>query len=183
MQDVRTVLREKLSEHRFQHVLGVEATCIELADCYGYDCEKARMAGLMHDCAKCLTPSELLSIAEQHHLQVLSVEERNPYLLHDRVGAILAKELYGIEDKEILDAIACHTVGRENMTLLDKILYVADYIEPGRDKAPNLEMLRVLAKTEIDQCVGLIMGQIYSYLKDTGADILPNTEALMKKYC
>ena len=182
MSDIRRLMEECLSKHRYQHVLGVEQTCVEMAKCHGVDVKKASIAGLLHDCAKCLTPDELLSVAREHGIEILPIEEKNPYLLHDRVGAILAKERYGIEDREILEAIACHTVGRENMTLLDKILYVADYIEPGRDKAPNLDMLRELARNDLDQCVALIMNQIYEYLKSSGAEILPDTEKLIEIY-
>ena len=138
---------------RFTHTLGVEYTAAALAMRYSEDVERAQIAGLLHDCAKCMENDKLLSVCEKYHLPATDVETRNPYLLHARVGSYLAKKEYKIEDPEILSAILYHTTGRPGMTLLEKIIFTADYIEPGRKQAPNLTQIRHLAFTDLDAAV------------------------------
>ena len=134
---------EKVQEpKRFVHTQGVEYTAAALAMRYGEDVERAQVAGLLHDCAKCMGNDKLLSACEKHHIPVTDVERRNPYLLHAKVGSYLAKKEYKVEDPEILSAILYHTTGHPNMTLLEKIIFTADYIEPGRKQAPNLKIIR-----------------------------------------
>ena len=90
------------------------------------------LAGLLHDCAKCIPGENKIKMCEKYHLNVSEVERENPSLLHAKLGAFLAAKKYHIEDKEIINAIASHTTGHPHMTLLEKIIYIADYIEPGR---------------------------------------------------
>ena len=153
---------------RFTHTLGVEYTAAALAMRYGEDVERAQIAGLLHDCAKCMENDKLLSACEKYHLPVTDVEKRNPYLLHARVGSYLAKKEYKIEDPEILSAILYHTTGRPGMTLLEKIIFTADYIEPGRKQAPNLTQIRHLAFTDLDAAVTKILEDTLEYLKRGG---------------
>ena len=103
-------------------------------------------------------------------------------MLHGRVGAWLAGHRYGVEDPEILSAIEWHTTGKPDMTLLEKIVFTADYIEPGRDQAPNLAWLRQLAFTDIDQAVCEILKQTLDYLRDQGGEIDPATEVTYSYY-
>lgn len=100
----------------------MEYTAAALAMRYGEDVERAQIAGLLHDCAKCMENDKLLSACEKYHLPATDVEKRNPYLLHARVGSYLAKKEYKIEDPEILSAILYHTTGRPGMTLLEQII-------------------------------------------------------------
>ena len=115
-------------------------------------------------------------------LPVSDMEAKNPFLLHGRVGAWLAGHRYGVEDPEILSAIEWHTTGKPDMTLLEKIVFTADYIEPGRDQAPNLAWLRQLAFTDIDQAVCEILKQTLDYLRDQGGEIDPATEVTYSYY-
>lgn len=110
------------------------------------------------------------------------MERKNPFLLHAKVGAYLAREKYGIKDPDILNAIQNHTTGRKNMSLLEKIIFVADYIEPGRKHAPNLAEVRKLAFMDIDRALLMILRDTLQYLKASGGDIDPMTEETWRYY-
>lgn len=180
--EIKEQLKQKLKPGRYEHTLGVEYTSACLAMRYGYPMEKADIAGLLHDCAKCLSDEEKLLMCRERKIPISEAEEKNPGLLHAKLGASLAKELYGIEEEEILSAICCHTTGKPAMTLLEKIVFIADYIEPNREHAPSLEKLRELAFQDLDRCLILILEQTLDYLNKTGADIDPMTEETYQYY-
>ena len=167
---------------RFAHTLGVEFTAAALAMKYQADVTDAQIAGLLHDCAKCLTDEKRVSICEKHRIPMTDIERRNPFLLHAKVGEYLAREKYGITNPDILIAIRFHTTGRENMSLLERIVFVADYIEPGRRQAPNLTEIRQLAFTDLDAAMLKILEDTLSYLKATGGELDPMTE-ITYEYC
>ena len=172
----------ELDESRYEHTQGVMYTAAALAMCYGEDVKKAMIAGLLHDCAKCIPTEEKIHMCEDNHLEISAVERKNPSLLHAKLGAFLAEETYKIEDPDILQAIASHTTGRPNMSLLEKILYVADYIEPRRDRAPNLLALRRLAFENLDQALYEIMSGTLEYLKLQGVKADEMTELAWEYY-
>lgn len=153
-------LQKRLKSSRFEHTLGVAKTAKEMAEIFGVNPNKAYLAGMLHDCAKNLSDSELLKICQENNIPISDTEKESPYLLHGKAGAYLSKKRYGITDEEVLSAIVWHTTGKENMTDIEKIIFSADYIEPGRSKQPNLESLRKIAKTDLDLLV-------YNILKDT----------------
>ena len=167
---------------RFAHTLGVEFTAAALAMKYQADVTDAQIAGLLHDCAKCLTDEKRVSICEKHQISMTDIERRNPFLLHAKVGEYLAREKYGITNPDILNAIRFHTTGRENMSLLERIVFVADYIEPGRRQAPNLSEIRQLAFTDLDAAMLKILEDTLSYLKAMGGELDPMTE-ITYEYC
>lgn len=167
IKDLKKELKKEMDDSRYEHTLGVMYTCAALAMCYNYDLEKAMLAGLLHDCAKCMPNAKKLKMAQKHHLEISELEHKNPFMLHAKLGAFLAKKKYDIEDEEILDAIRWHTTGRPQMTLLDKIVYVADYIEPKRDKAPNLALIRQMAFTNLDDALLKILVDTLGYLGDS----------------
>ncbi len=167
IKDLKKELKKEMDDSRFEHTLGVMYTCGALAMRYGYDLEKAMLAGLMHDCAKCMPNAKKLKAAETNHLEITDLERKNPFMLHAKLGAFLAKKKYDIEDREILDAIRWHTTGRPDMTMLDKIVYIADYIEPKRDKAPNLHEIRQLAFLDLDKALLRILEDTLGYLGDS----------------
>lgn len=177
IKDLKKDLKKEMDDSRFEHTLGVMYTCASLAMRYEYDLEKAMLAGLLHDCAKCMPNAKKLKMAEKHHLEISSLERRNPFMLHAKLGAFLAKKKYDIEDEEILDAIRWHTTGRPGMTLLDKIVYVSDYIEPKRDKAPNLPEIRRLAFISLDKALIRILEDTLGYLGDSAEHV----DAMTKK--
>ena len=169
-------MEEVQTGKRFQHTLGVEFTAAAMAMRYGMPVLQAQLAGLLHDCAKCFSDEKLLKICSKNDLAVSEIEKRNPYLLHGRVGAFLAKTEYGIEDEDILNAIEWHTTGRPGMSELEKIIFIADYIEPGRKQASNLTEVRRLAFEDLDRAIVKILKDILEYLnKSDKGDIDPMT--------
>lgn len=164
---MKKTLRKYLTLDRYEHTEGVMYTAAALAMKYGEDVEKALVAGLLHDCAKCIPDSKKIKICRKHHIEVTELEVNNPFLLHAKLGAFLAKEKYDVQDQEILDAIACHTTGKPAMTLLDKIIYISDYIEPMRSKAPNLSDVRRLAFEDIDVTLFKILSDTLEYLRSS----------------
>ncbi|MBQ9062925.1 MAG: bis(5'-nucleosyl)-tetraphosphatase (symmetrical) YqeK [Eubacterium sp.] len=163
-----TAIEQRLAKlqngRRFQHTLGVTYTACALAMRYGCDLTQARTAGLLHDCAKHLSGIELRETATRRHISVTQFEREHTPLLHAKVGAYLARVDYGITDLSILEAIRWHTTGKPDMTLLEKIVFTADYIEPNRDRAPHLTELRELAFRDLDRCVCEILRDTRNYL-------------------
>lgn len=161
---IREELKEELTEKRYIHTLGVQHTAVCLAARYGEDARKAALAGLLHDCAKCLPEETLLKDCRERNLPITEIEERHPYLLHGKLGACYAKERYGITDKEIQDAISCHTTGKPAMSVLEEIIFLADYIEPERRMIPGLEQIRIKAFENLSQAVYLTLENMLNYL-------------------
>lgn len=172
---IQEKLMKALDELRYEHTVGVMYTAGCMAMAHGYDIKKAMLAGLLHDCAKCMTHEERLLLCENYNVNVTTSELENKALLHAKAGAILAKIEYDITDIEILHAIAVHTTGEPDMNTLDKIIYISDYIEPGRDKAPNLELVRTLAYQDLDACMAQILYDTLNYLNSRGGLIDPTT--------
>ena len=181
-ESIQDKLKLALDEPRFEHTLGVMYTAGCMAMAHGYDVSKAMLAGLLHDCAKCLTHQERLSLCERYDVEVTASELENKALLHAKAGAILAKTVYDIEDMEILHAIAVHTTAEQDMSMLDKIIYIADYIEPGRDKAPNLSQIRKLAYHDLNVCMAKILDDTMGYLRSKGGLIDPTTAKAQEFY-
>lgn len=162
-------LKKYLDEDRLWHTLGVMHTAAAMAMVYGEDMEKAQIAGLLHDCAKCIPTKKKLKLCKENHIPVTDFEKNHPFLLHAKVGAFIAREKYGVKDPEILQAIEWHTTGKENMSRLEKIIYIADYIEPARNKAPRLGYIRKIAFEDLDRCMYEILADTLQYL-DTNPD-------------
>lgn len=175
-------MRKSLPSRRFEHTLGVTYTAACLAMRYGADIEKARIAGLLHDSAKYMSSKEKIQTCLKNGLTVSQYEEKNPELLHAKLGAYLAEDRYGISDPEILSAITWHTTGKPDMTLLEKILYIADYMEPNRDQAPNLPEVRKLAFVDLDECLFLILKDSIAYLSGRSITIDPMTQTTYEYY-
>jgi predicted HD superfamily hydrolase involved in NAD metabolism len=169
LQELRDRVKDRLSEARYQHSLGVEEVCCDLAIIYGYDPRKASVAGILHDCAKDLTDEELLTECERYHLPISEIEHLCKYLLHGKVGAAHAKDYFGIKDEDILNSIIYHTTGRPAMSLLEKIVFTADYIEPYRRPLPRIDEIRRTAYENLDLAVSMILENTLRYLRSTGA--------------
>ena len=158
-------LQESLKPSRFEHTVGVCYTAASLAMCHGYDIAKARLAGMLHDCAKGYTEEELMQYAKNHELEISPSEKNSPHLLHAKVGAHLAQFEYGVEDEEILQAIRFHTTGKPDMTVLEKIVFIADYIEPNRKMLDGLTECRKLAFMDLDETMYDILKNTLQYLQ------------------
>ena len=175
-------LKNALEPKRFEHTLGVAYTAANLAFCHSCDEKSALIAGLLHDCAKCLYHHKRLSVCKKNNIPITKVEMQNPVLLHAKVGAFYAKAKYGVEDVDILSAITYHTTGRPNMSLLEKIIYVADYIEPHRKKLPRLDEIRKIAFIDLDRAIYMILENSLSYLESGNEKIDSKTEETYRFY-
>ena len=162
VKEIQNTLKTILKPARYEHTLGVAKTARHLAERYGYDKDTAELAGLLHDCAKYMDDDTKIALCREYNTSISDAEYKNPSLLHAKCGAILAEQEYHITDFDILHAIRVHTTGVPDMSLLDKIIFISDYIEPNRDKAPHLKELRKMADQDLDMTV-------YYILKDTVA--------------
>ena len=181
-EDIKKDLKKVLSGKRYEHTLGVEYTASCLAMCYDADMEKARMACLLHDCAKSLSSKDKLVYCKKFGMPVSEYEKKNPELLHAKLGACFANTKYGISDPEILSAITWHTTGKPDMSLLDKIVFIADYMEPNRNQAPDLAEVRRLAFEDLDQCLFLILKDTIEYLAGKKSVTDPMTQRTYEYY-
>ncbi len=163
---IKEKLSKKLSVKRFDHTIGVSYTAAAMAMRYGLNVDRAAMAGLLHDCAKYMTDDELIEKCTKYGIECSETELRNGYLLHAKLGAYLSKEKYGIEDEEICSAVRYHTTGKPAMSVLEAIVFTADYIEPGRKVLPNFKLIRSMAFVDLDEAVYLILKNTLSYLND-----------------
>lgn len=182
LKHLRKAVKKVQSGKRYEHTLGVEYISAALAMRFGADVKSAQAAGLLHDCAKCMSDEEKLNLCRKNNIPVTEAERKAPYLLHAKVGGYLAHKKYGVTDKDILNAIIYHTTGRENMSLLEKIVFVADYIEPGRKHAPNLAEIRSLAFQDLDKAMLRILEDTLSYLRASDSELDPMTEITWKYY-
>jgi len=168
IEQIQESLKHVLSESRYQHSLGVMEVAHDLAVIYSCDVDQAIYAGILHDCAKYVSNESLLQECELRQIQVTEVERKCPFLLHAKVGAIYAQQKYGVEEEQIMNAIIYHTTGRPNMTLLEKIIFTADYIEPFRKPLPRIEELRKTAYQDLDYAVFIILDNMLKYLTKSG---------------
>lgn len=145
-------VKERLSEKRFYHSQCVADSCAALAEKYGADVEKARLAGILHDVMKEAPLEEQLQLIETSGILFTEAERRNTKLWHAVSGAAYVRLVLGVEDREILDAIACHTGGKAGMTVFEKVLFVADYISADRDY-PGVEKLRLAAEDSLEAVI------------------------------
>lgn len=176
-------LKNKLDNDRYEHTIGVMYISGALAMKYEYNITEAMLAGLMHDCAKCISDEKKIQICEKNNISMSDIEREKPnMLLHAKVGAFLAMNKYHIRNKAVINAILYHTTGRPEMSLLEKIIFVADYIEPGRDKAPNLDNIRKLAFTDIDLATYEILKDTLGYLEAKPGNMDPMTKKAYEYY-
>lgn len=166
-------IRVAMKPARFQHVLGVEQAALALADRYGCDPKKASLAALLHDYAKEVEDQVFLDLIAKYDLDRDLLNWDNN-IWHGVVGAYKIAEDFGLEDEEIFQAIQRHTIGAGQMTLLDKVLYVADYIEPNRE-FPGVDEARRIARESLDKAVAYETAQTISYLAKKGIPIYPQT--------
>lgn len=173
-------IAEQMSQKRFRHVLGVEKAALELADRYGCDPVQASLAALLHDYAKEQPDQVFLNLIDRYQLDP-ALKSWGNNVWHGLVGRYLIAERFGLTDEAILQAIAVHTVGSADMSLLDKVLYVADYIEEGRD-FPGVETARDLAKIDLDKAVAYETVRTVEHLALKNQPIYPQTLETYNRY-
>ena len=164
-------MQKAMDGKRYLHTAGVRYTAAALAMAHGSDLMAAQTAGLLHDCAKQIPDDEKLKLCKKYQVDVPAFEREHPFLIHARLGAVLAKEKYGVTDPAILSAIRWHTTGRAGMTQLEQILFIADYIEPGRNKVAELPYFRRIAFEDLDETCYLILQNMLAYLDSKEDDI------------
>ena len=167
-------IKSELKKQRYEHSLRVKDTAINLAKKYEVDEKKASIAALVHDCAKYLDYETLIKHSKEWGYKIDSVSKANPSLLHGVAAANIAKTKMGIEDEDILNAIIYHTTGRKNMSKLEKIIYLADYIEPGR-KFPTIELLREKTYNNLDEGLLFSFDNTIKFIIDRGQLIHKDT--------
>lgn len=170
-----------MSEKRFKHVLGVEKAAIHLAELNDYDTEKAGLAGLLHDYAKELADETFLELIDKYQLDP-ALKDWNNNVWHGMVGIYKIQEDLGVTDKDILRSIEIHTVGSSQMTLLDKIVYVADYIEHNRN-FPLVAEARVIAEQSLDKAVAFETVRTVEHLAHQALPIFPQTIETYNAFC
>lgn len=165
-------LSQSISAPRLEHSLGTRDLAVKLGNRYGLDKERVAMAALLHDCARELGNDRLTEFALQEGLVVGEAEKEMPVFLHGPVGAVIARKEYGVTDLKVLRAITLHTTGAQKMGLLDKVLFVADKVEPGR-KYSGVEGLRELAFNNLDRCLLFCLDRSVRHSLEKGVILHP----------
>lgn len=173
-EEIKSSLQKSLSKRRYTHCLGVADEARRLAVLYGADTDKAYIAGLLHDCAKEINTTVQLRMCEDLSVELDEMMKLNPALIHGPLGAEIARLDYGIEDEEILGAIRWHTVGKAGMTLLEKIIYIADFTEVNRD-FDGCDELRRTVNSDLDEAILLSIAQHLEILAKRGSEMHTNT--------
>jgi predicted HD superfamily hydrolase involved in NAD metabolism len=149
--EIITLLKSSITENRFNHSIGVANCAKELSERFNCDINKAYLSGILHDCSTYLTGDEMISLAEKIGIKITMEARKDPVsVLHAELSAYIAEQKYGIDDMEILQAIAYHSSGGINMTALDKIISLADAIEPSREGS-EIDRLRIIAESDLDE--------------------------------
>ena len=172
-EELRPIALSFLKPKRMPHVLGTEHEAAVLARRYGADVTSARIAALLHDCTKKLSMEEQLALCEQYGIALDELERKNLKLLHAKTGAAIARDLFGVSD-EIYWAIYWHTTGKADMTKLEKVIYLADYIEPSRD-FPGVEKLRRAVHTDLEHGLLMALEDSIEEMRQRGNPVHPNT--------
>ncbi len=176
LKKITKILEKSLEPKRFEHTKGVEYTAAALAMAHGADVKNAQLAGLLHDNAKCYSDDKLRNLCDKYNLGMNDAESKNPALLHAKVGSFMAMETFGVKDSDIVRAVLNHTTGRPDMSLLEKIVFIADYIEPGRKKAARLPEIREAAFKDLNAALLMILEDTLNYLSDSKMEIDPMTQ-------
>lgn len=156
-------IKARIGEKRYAHTLRVMEMAIKLAEIHNIDIQKAKIAAYYHDCAKIHDREKLFEFVREYNLEITDDMKNAPQIIHSFLGAKIAEKRYNIKDKEILDAIKYHTTGRKNMTNMDKVIFLADYIEPGRE-FPGLEKVRSLSERNLDLAMLFALNNTISFL-------------------
>lgn len=164
-------IKNRIGEKRFQHTQRVKDTAIKLAKIYSVDEEKAAIAGFLHDCAKIRDVELLKQKSKEYGLDITGELEKAPQIIHAHLGSILAKKLYNVNDEDILNAIKYHTTGREDMSDLEKIIFLADSTEPMRN-FEGVDKLRELSVKDLDMAMYYSLNNTIKMLADKNVHIV-----------
>ncbi len=174
LEQMELYLKQSLRPKTYIHSVNTMKVAVSLAEHYGGNTEQAAIAGLLHDCAKNLQDSEIFNYCRSYGITPDEIEKQQLFLMHGKVGAIIAKGKYQVEDEAILNAISKHTTGHKDMSLLDKIIFLADYIEPARNHG-MVDKVRDLAYYDIDKALISSFDNIIEYVISQKGLLHPNT--------
>lgn len=172
--NISEILIKNIGMKRYDHSLRVVDTAVELAKIYNADIKKIKVAALLHDCAKFQDERSLLKNISSFGIILDDIMQSNRELIHGPLGSRIAEIEYGVLDRDILDAIYYHTTGRANMTLLEQIIYIADYIEPRRNFS-GIDEIRAMAFIDLEESVLMAMENTILFLIQNNSLIHPNT--------
>jgi nicotinate-nucleotide adenylyltransferase len=175
-------LKKMLTPRRFAHCVGVMETAAELARAHGEDPERARVAGLLHDCAKNLPYDYMPDMCAQRGVVLDEMKRAQPGLIHADLGAALCRELFEVTDEDVCAAIANHTLGRERMSVLEKIVYLADCIEPNRKPSRELETLREIAYEDLNLAMRLGAEMALKRVRSRNRPVHPQSQRTLEYY-
>lgn len=174
--DIQKHLKKRLDSMRYRHSVSVSYISGSLAMAYNQDVEKAMLAGLLHDYAKNIPIEDQIDYCFKHNIILSEYEMKNKCIIHGKVGASMVMEQFHIKDEEILMAIFNHVCGRDDMGIIEKIVFVSDYIEPERKPLPRIEEIRKWAYVDIDRAVMMIYENIILYIRSQGYEIDESTK-------
>lgn len=180
--ELQRKMKKKLDAYRYEHTLGVMYTSAALAMRHEVNLDDALVAGLLHDCAKCYSDDKKFELCDKYHISLTDIEKKNTALIHAKLGAVLAKEKYGVESDDVCRAIETHTTGSPEMSPLQQIVFIADYIEPHRDRAGRLDKIRYAAFEDLDLACRMILSDTLTYLSDSPKTIDPMTKETFDYY-
>lgn len=175
-------IKSHMSNNRFNHTLGVMETAKDLAAIYRVNPKKATYAALLHDLAKEYSATKKRSLCREYQIEIDEFFDKNIHLIHGAIGACMAKEIYKIQDQDILNAIYNHTLGRINMSDLEKVIYIADIIEPSRNKNPKLSQLRQLAYMDINEAMKFALDYNAEHLISRNKNVHPIIYSMIEEY-
>ncbi len=191
-EELKKKLSRRLEQKRYEHSVGVAYTAVSLVMRHGGIDKledggmelmaKAYTAGLLHDCAKCLDEDESRKLCNEYEVELTDFEKRYPYLIHAKLGAVLAKEKYGVTDPEILSAIRYHTTGHPDMTFLEGVIFSADFIEPGRKPLIIMPKARNALYEELGYGIYVILKQTLVHLEHKGQPVEEHTREAYEWY-
>jgi len=178
----REAIGVALSPKEVRHCERTAAAAREIADRFELDADKAEFAGLLHDVARALSDTELLAVARRYDIPVSNVDRVRPYLLHAEVGARLLKETLGVDDPDVLAAVASHTFGRVEMSALEKVIYLADTIEPARS-FPGVDRIRDAVERDLNDAMRVAYRVVICHLTERGRALHPRTVEVWNWLC
>ena len=168
---IQLELEKRLKPERYRHTLGVAYTAASMAMVYDVDIQTAYKAGMLHDCAKAYSLTKQEVLCQKYGIELDDTMKSSPQLMHSALAPHIAHEEYGEQSEEILGAIECHTTGKINMSPLEQIVFIADYIEPNRKMIPGLKEVRKMAFLDLDLCTGRILKNTIEYLEENNQKI------------
>lgn len=178
---IRAYTQASVKKSRYEHSLRVAAMCARICRFYGLDADKGYLAGIGHDMCKDLEIPKMIELAERDGNPVSDFELNKPSLLHGRAAAVMMKEDFGIDDRDILEAVANHTSGKKGMCDLTKALFIADKIEPGRPQA-SAEYIEAKFRLSLNGMLYSVLKENYDYLNKKGYEVMPGSKELLEEY-